>query len=668
MQVSGKDRNKKIILFLVVVIFAVAYFSPSVDFLLNSADEGYLLYNFERCARGELPHRDFYDVYGALTYFLGGLLFKVFGVKLLVIRVSVIVLMAIMASLIFLIGCKVAPPLFAALGSALFVIFWGNPLFPLVLYANHCAHCLALVGILCMAAYLNDGNKRWVLAAGICGGLGILFNLLIGVFTLIALGLFLGLKEQFPILQGSHDEAPANENASLPRILRTCKSLLGIAMAAVFALYFIRFRLDVPYFVIFLLPFFLFLGWMVVGEISASKASGSDESFARWAGLKGFVLEGILLGVGPVILLLLQALFYYLAGGLDEMFYDTFVLPWSIDYYLAFDSAELHTALIAVACALVALAVWLGGHLTGKSALAKSIFFAAVLAALVAPTVYVFAYNVVDMVWNIRVSHVLPTASLLVAFPILIKLKQDSPEEARHKLFLSLCYVSSCLFSITAIPRSDLSHVVHACTVIFVVVALLLRRLDEGGKHIFGEAALARRATWGVAAFMLIGLSFLWNLRAHSTWKTFEITYPRARGQRVHHTQDYVNLIETIDFIRDNALPDERIFVAGERQAIYFLSERDTPLMKENYFTYLSSVALIDADSDVRLKDERIIEGLRGLSPRFVIQERDDKETRSFLATWPMTASYLRAAYSPVARFGRFEILQPRVPYNDTKP
>jgi len=80
--------------------------------------------------------------------------------------------------------------------------------------------------------------------------------------------------------------------------------------------------------------------------------------------------------------------------------------------------------------------------------------------------------------------------------------------------------------------------------------------------------------------------------------------------------------------------------------------------MKKNYFTYLSNYAFIDADGNVRLKDEQIIEKMRELNPRYIVEEPDGEETQNFLRTWPKTAAYIRAAYSPVARFEGFQILR----------
>ncbi len=53
-------------LFTVVVLFvvALAYFSLTLDRTFNLRDEGYLLRMSSRVARGEIPHRDFYELYG----------------------------------------------------------------------------------------------------------------------------------------------------------------------------------------------------------------------------------------------------------------------------------------------------------------------------------------------------------------------------------------------------------------------------------------------------------------------------------------------------------------------------------------------------------------------------------------------------------------------------
>ena len=656
----SKAKNGNIIFFLVVILLAALYFSPSANHFLNTEDEGYLLYNFERVARGELPHRDFFDIYGALTHFLGGGLFKLFGTSLLAMRILIIILMAVMAGLIFLIGCRVMPPRFALLGSALFTIYWGTPAFPQVLYGNHCSHLLALLSIVCFVTYLDGWKKRWIVAAGFCAGSGILFKLPTGMFTLMALGLFLSFKEQFLETAQRDNQTGNNRTSLLVRISRLSKVALLIAVMVVFILYFSTFHLDLALFVIFLLPFFLFLGWMLARELSILREVDSGKSSARWVNFKEFLLELALLSAGPALLFLLQILFYSLVGGLQEMLYDTFALPATIDYYWPMDSPGLHTTLTLAVGASILIAVLAGRYLAGKGRMAKGIFFTAIFAAMLAPIAYVFIREMHEAVWNTRVSHVLSTTSLLVAFPFLLMLKEDSLKAVKVKLVLALCCIFSCLFLISSFPRIDTSHIVHSSTVIFVVVAFLLWKLDEGGKYVFGDKARTRRAALVFAACILIGSSFLWNFRLYFISRTIKPGYPRASSVNMRQTKGHIGLVKTIDFIREHTREDERIFVISERQLIYFLSERDTPIMKKNYFIFLSNFAFIDADSNVRLKDEQILEKLKEFKTRYVIEEPEGEKTRNFLRTWPRTAAYIQAAYTPVAQFEGIQILQLR--------
>jgi len=141
---------------------------------------------------------------------------------------------------------------------------------------------------------------------------------------------------------------------------------------------------------------------------------------------------------------------------------------------------------------------------------------------------------------------------------------------------------------------------------------------------------------------------------------TFEPTSPRAKGLKLHVSNESLELDRTVEFIRENCAPDERIFVICGDQVIYFLSERDSILPKENYFTYLSNFKFIDSESDARLTDAQIVQELIARPPRFVIQKRNDRKTDDFFTTWPRTASHIGRAYSRAVEFGQFQVLELR--------
>ena len=69
-------------------ILALAYFLPTAQAGLELRDEGFFLALARRAAEGELPHRDFVDIYGPGIYLLNGALLRWFDMQVLAVRLS----------------------------------------------------------------------------------------------------------------------------------------------------------------------------------------------------------------------------------------------------------------------------------------------------------------------------------------------------------------------------------------------------------------------------------------------------------------------------------------------------------------------------------------------------------------------------------------------------
>src|SRR5213594_1594115 len=88
-------------------------------------DEGTIALNAEHVLDGELPHRDFDDYTGGLTY-LHALGFKLLGIRLTSLRLVLFLFALAFTSSLYFIALRAAPPLFAALASMLCVA-WSLP-------------------------------------------------------------------------------------------------------------------------------------------------------------------------------------------------------------------------------------------------------------------------------------------------------------------------------------------------------------------------------------------------------------------------------------------------------------------------------------------------------------------------------------------------------------
>jgi hypothetical protein len=146
---------------------------------------------------------------------------------------------------------------------------------------------------------------------------------------------------------------------------------------------------------------------------------------------------------------------------------------------------------------------------------------------------------------------------------------------------------------------------------------------------------------------------------------------PRAKGLRLpvwdfftpplHHPM-FVNMNEAIDYIRESTTPEERIFITCGDQMIYFLTERESALQKENYFAYLANTELIDRTNTGKVSDDEMLEKLASAKPRFIIGTPKYADTVYFALTWPKTQMFINNSYKVDTVFGEYQILRRRGP------
>src|SRR4030067_1796858 len=83
-----------------IVILGFCYYISFFNYGISLGDEGFFVYGAERVLKGQLPMSDFTS-YPPGSYFLLALLFKVFGVTLLVSRGMEMVFLLINGLIIF---------------------------------------------------------------------------------------------------------------------------------------------------------------------------------------------------------------------------------------------------------------------------------------------------------------------------------------------------------------------------------------------------------------------------------------------------------------------------------------------------------------------------------------------------------------------------------------
>jgi len=270
--------------------------------------EGAIAQSAERVLQGEVPHRDFDDLYtGALTY-VHAAAFALGGVRLSVLRIPLLLVALAWVAAFYAVSRRLVPPVGAALLTML-ALAWSVPNDPSPMPSWYNLF-FATFAVLALVRWIETRGTGWLVLAGACGGASFLMKLS-GLFLLAALGLFL--------IEASRPEGPTREKAAGGRSVQVAITLgLGLFVALLWKSVAPRGSLGVMHFV---LPVAVLALGLAVREWTAP-AVGSGARLRSLARAWGPFVAGAAAMIAPF------ALFLAVVGGLDDAVRGVFVTPF----------------------------------------------------------------------------------------------------------------------------------------------------------------------------------------------------------------------------------------------------------------------------------------------------------------------------------------------------
>ena len=297
-------------------------------------DEGTLAGSAKRILEGQLPHRDYDEVYsGGLAYLHAGAM-DLWGENLSVLRL-VLILPALLffAPTLYVLARSFARP-WPAAACALAAFAWGVPNYPAALPSWFNLMLLTAALACLLRAEQDQRPAPWRIGAGFCIGLSIAIKIA-GLYGLAAALIITALQEQ--------DRSKKRDNARQASLLWF--HLLSWLLLMVLLLALVNRRLGSSEFAFFVLPPLAAAGLVLQGERSA--CGSLAERFLALARACAALLLGVMLGLAPLLWTFLQA------GALGDLWRGLFVLPSARLEYAAWPPPELGQLIWAVPWAVL---------------------------------------------------------------------------------------------------------------------------------------------------------------------------------------------------------------------------------------------------------------------------------------------------------------------------
>lgn len=311
------SRPARTILFVLVWAASAWFISDRIDRGWGPPDEGLLGQTAERFLRGEVPHRDFDDLYtGGLTV-LHGAAFALLGTKMSSLRVVLLGAVVLWIPFVWLIARRFVAP-FVAAALTILAVAWSLPAYPAPMPSWYNLF-FATVGLWAVLRFLDTSHYRWAFVAGVCAGLSMLAKIS-GMFFLAALLLIVVMRAYLVPTSDALEGAPIDDAPSSGDGGRSFGPWAGFAAAfafvvAVYALLAPRGWSGGSWLFLFAPPAMICASLGVIAF---------DSRAAKWSDLWRPALAvglGVLVGVAPLVA-------YFAANGaITDLIQGVFVLP-----------------------------------------------------------------------------------------------------------------------------------------------------------------------------------------------------------------------------------------------------------------------------------------------------------------------------------------------------
>ena len=307
-------------------VLSVGYAAEGLDRGWIPHDEGTIGQSADRVLAGQLPHRDYDEIYTGGLALVDAAAFRAFGANLLSPRIVLLLVFALWVPAMFYVASRFLGPV-AAAGATLAAAVWSIPNYSAAM-PSWFNLFFAGFGVACLIRHAETNAGRWIFWAGVCGGVSCLFKI-VGLYYIAGALLFLVYREQV-----TARESPGR-TAAWYRVLVATALLLFVA--AILDL--LRGRWTGGDIGLFAFPSALLAILLILRE--PGRGPGGSR-FAALAKSVGLLVAGVAL---PILIFLVP---YFFTRGLGAVAYDVFVAPARRFAFASMRAPGLNTAPFAL--------------------------------------------------------------------------------------------------------------------------------------------------------------------------------------------------------------------------------------------------------------------------------------------------------------------------------
>jgi hypothetical protein len=640
-----------------LLLVAGLYFAWGCGLGLDLSDEGQIVFASWRTAKGGVPYRDFFHIYGPSLLFLNGALFRWIAEDLVVIRVSLVILKSLTAVLVYLCARRVASRASSLFAYILVLAIWGMPLVFNTPYANHYAMTLLLGGIAVFMAL----RRRFSLAcflAGLCFGLAATFKQTTGAFSVLSFMLFL-------LMEPSSSQAGSSAR-STPAILFVARLVRwAVLFAALGAILAYQSTGTTPWNVLVVSGPLL----ITVAFLAAREFRGGPPPDQCVRSVYGIVL----CGVGASLPVLVYVAVYASLGRLTDLAFSTVGLAAKAKWFVPFPLPTWRTLVCASAIVTMLLAARLWRATPGSGKRRRWI---------AAGSTGLFLISLC-LVWNgfpmprsgawaffrngfwygdvYRVIFFLPLGILLVALPTIFREANDrsrDAEETQGANARRLLFLAAVAILLSLHPAADVLHVFMVLPIFLPLLSWELDRFHQiPGSN--GTAGRFVSASAAVLFGVILAAPFVHSsVRAWVKRPPAELRMKRATGiaPLTPRLAEQVELVSYLETKRN----DHGLLVLTNEQLLYFLSGQAPVMEKHEFILYLVGAGLIPGQEARALVPEpQFVERLRSAKP-IIVDAVNNRMSMRIREVFPHVAQFVDENYRLERAIGDYRVLEDR--------